>query len=147
MKTCCVCGLRKTAAAFHVNKAADDGLLASCKVCHTAYMASRRAADPVAFLLVGCKARAKKEGIPFDITSTDLPRPKFCPVLGICLNYNGTGRGYGAQDDAASIDRVRNELGYVRGNVNVVSWRANRAKAFLTPEELQRMAQFYARYL
>jgi len=147
MKHCVKCEAQKPLSDFYVNKASGDGRLAHCKACHTEYIRKRRAEDPVEFLLAGCRTRAKKEKVPCTITSADLPRPTHCPVLGIKLNYKGTGRGYGAKEDAASVDRVISRKGYVPGNVNIVSWKANRAKAFLTPAELQRMAAFYAKYL
>lgn len=156
MKLCSKCDVVKPMDEFYNSKNAKDGKTSSCKACSYdpldkarafAYAEACRLADPVAALLKGAKARAKRDGIPFDITSKDIKKPARCPALGISLNYNGTGRGYGAKDDAASLDRIRSEKGYVRGNVQVVSWKANRSKSRLSPEELVRMAKFYSKFL
>ena len=143
MKTCIACGGHLSLAAFGKNKAEPDGKMQKCLQCVAAYTAQRRAKDPIAFLLSGARSRAKRDGIPYDIRPEDIARPEFCPALGIRLNYEGTGRGYGAKDDAASLDRIDGLRGYVVGNVRVVSWKANRAKAFLTVEELVRLAEYY----
>lgn len=47
--------------------------------------------------------------------------------------HNGTGPA----PDSPSLDRVIPELGYVPGNVIVISWRANNLKRDATIEELE----------
>lgn len=51
-------------------------------------------------------------------------------ALGIELNT-------GPREAAASLDRVRPEAGYTKGNIRVVSFRANRLKSDATPAELR----------
>jgi hypothetical protein len=41
------------------------------------------------------------------------------------------------------LDRLIPELGYVKGNIAVVSTRANTLKRDATPEELMKVARFY----
>jgi len=75
-----------------------------------------------------CKERASKKGLPFNITGEDLldPRtrtlPEFCPIFPhIRLDYSaGTDRRVWA-----SVDKIVPELGYVKGNVCVMSFSAN----------------------
>lgn len=98
-----------------------------------------RRANPVFQLVSGAKMRAKKKGIPFEISAADIAIPEICPVLGIKLH-----RGAGRTDCSPSIDRINNSLGYVRGNVLVISWRANRLKGDGTLAELRAIADFYA---
>lgn len=93
------------------------------------------AENPVKSMMAKAKHRALKRGIAFNLTVDDVPIPEFCPVLGIKL---------GAGAAAPSIDRIDNALGYVRGNVVVISWRANRLKSDATPQELALIAKFYA---
>jgi len=84
---------------------------------------------------------ALQNGVPFDLTVSDLyPIPEVCPVLGIPIHY-GTGHT-GAADNALSIDRIDPAEGYVRGNIQLMSMRANRIKNNATPEELRRVADF-----
>ena len=62
--------------------------------------------------------------VPFGITEADIEIPARCPVLGIELHL-----GTRANRDASpSLDRFVPGLGYVRGNVYVISQRANRLK-------------------
>lgn len=62
--------------------------------------------------------------------------PEVCPVLGIKLNYTGTGiEGWSRKDDSPSIDQIIPGKGYTEDNIVVISWRANRIKNDGTPEE------------
>lgn len=72
-------------------------------------------------MFISAKARALKEGLPFDITEDDLEIPDVCPVLGIPF---GKSQWY----DSPSLDKLIPNLGYVKGNIVVVSARANNLK-------------------
>jgi hypothetical protein len=85
-------------------------------------------------LLCIAKKRSEKFGLEFNITVDDLPLPTHCPLLSIKINY--AARGKGGQDDSPSIDRIDNSLGYIKGNVWIVSWRANRIKSNSSLEEI-----------
>lgn len=78
--------------------------------------------------------RAKKKGIDFNLDVDDIKLPEFCPVLGMRLVI---GNGVSARNapDAPSIDRFDNSLGYVKGNIRVISNRANILKSDATIEE------------
>jgi hypothetical protein len=65
--------------------------------------------------------------------------PEFCPVLGIRLACNVRG---GPCDASPSLDRIRAELGYVTGNIAVISMRANRIKNNGTAAEHEAIARF-----
>lgn len=47
-------------------------------------------------------------------------------------------------ENAPSIDRIRNDVGYIKSNILVVSWRANRLKGDASLAEMQALAAFYA---
>ena len=100
----------------------------------------RKLKNPEARLLTQAKSRAKKNSFEFNITKEDIIIPKICPVLGIKLVVRSNGL---AQDDTPSLDRINNDKGYVKGNIIVVSWRANMIKNKGTPDEHQRIADFY----
>jgi hypothetical protein len=85
-------------------------------------------------LFASAKRRAKNKGLPFNITRDDIPIPDKCPVLGITLVRAVDGIRTGA---SPSVDRTKPELGYVKGNVRVVSWRANDLKGNASIEELE----------
>lgn len=48
--------------------------------------------------------------------------------------------------NSPSLDRIVPERGYVRGNVVIVSFRANRAKSDLTIAELKQLVEFYKQF-
>lgn len=88
-------------------------------------------------------SRCSRNDVEFNLTVEDIVIPKKCPVLGIELKKT---IGNGARtDNTPSIDRVDNDRGYVKDNIIIVSWRANRLKSDATPEELRRIAKFYGR--
>lgn len=92
-----------------------------------------RATNVKKYLLKGAKMRAKKSGLLFEITASDFEVPFTCPLLGYILIPS---RGLIAPN-SPSLDRKDPRKGYVRGNVWVISYRANMAKSNLTLEELQ----------
>lgn len=87
--------------------------------------------------------RAKKLGVPFDLTADDIKLPKECPILGIPLIVCASGH-LGPKMNSPSVDRIIPSKGYVKGNVIVVSMRANVLKKDATVSELKKLAAFYA---
>jgi hypothetical protein len=81
------------------------------------------------------RMRARAKGLPFNIDLSDIHIPETCPVLGIPLSL-GTGRHV---PSSPSLDRLIPELGYTKGNVNVISMRANMVKHNSTFEELEKV--------
>ena len=92
------------------------------------------------------RCRAKKIGVPFDISYEDLlPLPERCPVFGIPLVYDAGGAGVSSGKPMAaraSLDRLVPEKGYVKGNVSVISWRANFLKRDASLEELEKLVDW-----
>jgi hypothetical protein len=112
------------------------------------YQRVSRMKDPKGHLLAQAKMRAKRDGLPFDISIDTLLWPTHCPVLGIELCYDkaplARREGWKNRSCTATLDRHVNELGYVVGNVNVISHRANRIKSDATAEELMAVARYAA---
>lgn len=103
-----------------------------------------RLADVRKNMLSAAKSRAKTQHLPFNLTLEDLgPLPEYCPVLGIPLEI---GSGIHC-DGSPSLDKIIPKLGYVRGNVLIVSMRANRLKSDATVTELRQMAEFYEAHI
>lgn len=79
-------------------------------------------------VLTSVKGRAKYRGLPFDLVAADVELPTHCPITKVRLVYGcGVGR-----KDGPSIDRIRPHLGYVKGNVRVISFLANSLKSDCT---------------
>ena len=92
-------------------------------------------------LFYNASAIAKREQIPINIDPEymkSLDFPKTCPVLGIPIHYGSDIRS----DNSPSIDKFYPELGYVKGNVQIISWRANRFKSDGSPEEWEEIAEW-----
>lgn len=70
---------------------------------------------------------------------SSLELPDVCPALGIPLDYGPKGV---RNDTSPSLDRLIPTLGYVPGNVVVLSWRANRIKNDGSMEEVKRIYEY-----
>jgi len=148
MKKCSSCGVVKELNEFFNLKKAKVGKTSQCKECNAAYKREHKLAvyaknrdwrvrNPIQYMLGRAKKRAADKGIPFDVSVEDIEKPTHCPMLGVELIYGGDKLpNKQAHPNAASLDRIRPELGYVKGNVVIVSWRANNIKSDATAEEL-----------
>jgi len=90
------------------------------------------------------RQRAIEAAVPFAITWQDVVIPSHCPILGLPLFQRVGTRGPGP--NSPTLDRIQPELGYVPGNILVISARANRLKSDATLEELRAIASFYATF-
>ena len=59
-----------------------------------------------------------------------------CPILGIPIQCNNDKRRRQQSHDSKSLDRIDSTKGYIKGNVQIISWRANRLKGDATLEEM-----------
>lgn len=96
-----------------------------------------RLAHPEKYHWKASRLRAKKLGLEFSIEVSDIVIPKVCPVYQIPLFSNGGPR----TDNSPSVDRIDNTKGYVKGNVWVISWKANDAKGRFSLAELKTLVQ------
>lgn len=78
------------------------------------------------------KSRAAVKNIPFNLELSDIEIPDVCPYLKTPFVVNTR--------YAASLDRIDPRLGYIKGNVEVISRKANTMKNDATTEELLEFA-------
>lgn len=103
--------------------------LAKVKAAHRRWYVEH----PVNAMLANAKARAKVKGLLFSLKVSDIKIPDTCPLLEIPM-----AQGEGAvHDGSPALDRIDNTKGYVPGNVQVISWRANTLKRDATLGEFQ----------
>jgi hypothetical protein len=165
-KVCTKCASRKSLSEFYNNES-KDGLKAECKSCKKIY---RDNMCPYKNWFHKKKSRAKISGIEFTIKPTDIPGvkirevitkgigenkygsfnrkyksweateyPKVCTVLGIKLDWDMNG----CNNNSPSLDRVNPKLGYIKGNVIMMSNLANKMKNNATPEELKQFSEYH----
>ena len=82
------------------------------------------------------KSRAERDGLPFNIEESDIVIPKCCPILCTALILNKNYK-YSNPEHTPSLDKINPKLGYVKGNVQVISFKANTMKNSATIEELK----------
>lgn len=82
------------------------------------------------------KKRAEKSGIEFDIRLEDIKIPEVCPVFHFKFEV---GEGKGPTDKSPSLDRIDNSKGYVKNNVQVISFKANRMKSDCTVDDVEQL--------
>jgi hypothetical protein len=95
--------------------------------------------NPVKVVLQRIKYTSKKRGILFTITESDLAAvwSDTCPVYGVPISIR-TKR----TNNSLSVDRIDSKLGYVPGNICIMSWRANRLKFDASLEELEQLVRY-----
>lgn len=95
-------------------------------------------ADPRVSMWKAAKQRSRKKNLVFDIEIDDIIVPEVCPVFGTPFSF-GIGR---ACSTSPTLDRKDSTKGYVKDNVQVISWRANDLKKDATIEELQAIVEY-----
>ena len=92
------------------------------------------------YRLRGLKNRAKSGGKEFNLDEeylrTIYPEDGKCPALGIKFELE-------KRDSTPSLDRIDNSRGYVKGNVQWVSLKANCIMNNATPEEVMKVAKHF----
>lgn len=63
-------------------------------------------------------------------------------MLGIKLERKGAGA---AKENSPSIDRIDPAKGYIKGNIAVISWRANMLKNNMSVEEARLLLAYLER--
>jgi hypothetical protein len=149
LRKCNMCHKEKPLVDFHKsNKDGAFGYQHHCKKCSTKYkqINKEQAAkihkknhqkDYRLALIRAAKHRAKEKNIPFDITKDDLELIWKCPVLGIDIFSAGLNN-----PNAPSIDRIIPCFGYIKGNVKIISRRANTLKGDATLEEVKLIMKY-----
>lgn len=95
--------------------------------------------DAARLLYSNIKSRCKRLGREFSIELEDIIIPEKCPVFGFDLKREDRETWM----CAPSVDRIDSSKGYIKGNVTVVSRRANILKRDSTLEELEQLFNYY----
>lgn len=141
-KKCRGCNQDKDIVEFWLVKKYYDGFDYKCKSCRS----NEYNNTYISKMFSRAKKRAKETNVPFTITKEDISVPDVCPVLGIPLEFGG-GTGVENRANSPSLDRIIPELGYVPGNIAVISYRANLLKSNGTLEEHKMLVEWLTRTL
>ena len=122
----------------------SDGKVRSCKKCENNYRLENlskineyskkyRKNNIQKCLFYSAKSRSKENNLDFNIEIDDIMVPLVCPVLGIEIST------LKEKNNSPSLDKIIPSLGYIKGNVRVISWRANWIKNNMTAEEVEKL--------
>jgi hypothetical protein len=144
-KACVSCKEIKSFDFFHKNDNGQIfGLASDCKECRKVITKDawiyKVNTNLEKIIYDRARSRANRKKIDFNIDLSDIVIPKKCPVLNKPLIY-------GDHDWSPSIDRIVPSLGYIKGNIMIISNRANVIKNNASPEELLKIAKFYTQIL
>ena len=106
-----------------------------------AWQRDYRKNNPAKVMLWAARERATKKNLPCTITEEDIQAiiPERCPYLNILLERSLDKKS--DRTNAMTLDKIIPELGYVKGNIQIISWLANRMKSNATREQLVRFAR------
>lgn len=135
-RPCVKCRRMLPFSSFHKHKDCVFGINTVCKLCRKPLSREQCSKQsPEYKLWHSAKSRAKIKGLAFDIEQADITIPEVCPILGVRLERRGSGT-------SPSLDRINPELGYIKGNVWVISNKANMMKSNASREELLAFASW-----
>jgi len=134
-RPCLECGKMLPFCSFHKHKNCKFGVNSVCKSCRHPKSKKGYADRSIEEkLLDGAKQRAKQYNRDFNITLDDIKVSDRCPVLGKKFIHN--------TEMAPSLDRVDNSLGYIRGNIMVISRKANTLKSSASIDDIKKVLEY-----
>lgn len=134
--TCKRCGEDKEAKHFSPHIRCKSGYdISRCKKCKKS-LVDWEAIPLEKRMYNRTKFRAKKFNREFSISLEDIVFPTHCPIFGRPFIY-------GDHDWTYSIDRIDNSKGYIKGNIVIVSNKANRLKNDASIDDLKKIVEFY----
>lgn len=151
-RECPNCLQTKIISQFRWRKAYSGDHYGNCISCEDAMWEEINGVQvktPRVLLWERSKINALESGIEHTISLDDIPLPNTCRYLGIVLEYPDGGRLKGSgknkqkrwSANTASLDRIDSAKGYVPGNVQTISWLANKMKSDATVEQLLMFAR------
>ena len=91
-------------------------------------------------LYYAAKHRAKLKGLDFNLEKSDVVIPQYCPVFThLELDKKNSGN---SKANSPTLDRIDNTKGYVKGNIKVISHKANSLKSSGTIPEFLKIIEY-----
>lgn len=124
-RKCMKCDVLKSQNNFHKHAMCKGGFNSVCKECRKPFSKQQNANRTIQRRLYdSAKSRATQKQREFNIELEDIVIPTLCPVFLTPI-------------DAPSIDRIDSSKGYIKGNIRVISRRANILKNNASVCEMQ----------
>jgi len=156
-KVCFICKEVKLVSEFASSNYQSDGLLGICVPCQKVerknYVSRQKKNDPRRYSADSMYRRmiyrVKQFGLKCNLMKADIyemvEQLTYCPILGIPFNWSYSGKT--ATFGSPSLDKIDPTLGYVKGNAQIISYRANRLKRDASLQELVQLRDWAARRL
>jgi hypothetical protein len=147
-KRCARCGIIKNIEEFSLQKDTRDGRRCHCKECTTSYRRDNPVIVQTGNMVKNARQRAKDKNLAFNIDNDYIRSitPSHCPIFNTKLEWSvHRGNGHHSLPNSPSLDRIDPSKGYVKGNVWIISNRANTIKSDASHEELKLVTEAVGR--
>lgn len=133
-RNCVICGMNFKIYKSEIKRSYKHGKCCSESCANKNRNTTHGMSKTTEYMIYSCaKQRAKKQGVPFDIELSDIIIPDKCPLLEINIKSSKGSPTH----NSPSLDKIIPKLGYVKGNIWVVSHRANWLKNDASVEEIE----------
>jgi hypothetical protein len=92
----------------------------------------------------GSSHQTFENNLDIDYLISIFPKDWRCPVLGVDMEF-GEGSKAAGIDNSPSLDRINPKIGYVKGNVQWLSYKVNRMKSDQTLEKVIKLGNWAER--
>ena len=93
------------------------------------------------YALKDAKKRAEKKGVAFRLTRVYIESiiPDKCPVFGTPFTFMGNGA---IKPESPALDRIIPSRGYIEGNIQIISVKANNIKSAYNSKDIFKVAEW-----
>ena len=135
-RVCKICREYKPYSEFHKHSRCPKGFNTVCKACRKPISKQSYANHPLEYhIWHRAKTRAKNRGIEFNIEICDIVIPEKCPIF-------KTDFEVGNHKTCASLDRINPTKGYIKGNIQIISNKANMIKGDSTMQDIKKVYEW-----
>lgn len=138
-RECNKCKVYKLYEYYHKHSGCVNGYNTVCKDCRKPLSKQNYARMTLEYKMWHrCKTRARSKGIDFNLEESDFILPERCPIF-------NTEWEIGNHDLTPSVDRIDPSKGYIKGNIQIISNRANMLKGNASIEDIERLLTYMKR--
>lgn len=155
IKICSKCKKGRSIKFFHNDSSKNDGKKSRCKFCVNKvnpYKLSQKEYYKLNkekykqsglkhHIIHNVKKYITDDSIDFNILPEDIDIPEYCPILNIRINTEYTGQS-GPKDNSPSIMLLDESKGYVKDNIMMVSYKANKIRKRFNPDDIRSVLDY-----